>query len=119
MYFAYDNLEGDEFGVGYLSTKTDWVDRTNSWGRQDGNRHDFTEKSWDSIYPTNLRGCVLAKVESDNSAFLVTWKADNKENTVRISNKGEFSWENNSAKSSSIPRWMNRLKKAIKEKNLE
>lgn len=115
LYYAYDNEDGDDFGVGYLDNKEAWVSRVNSWGRQDGARHDFTAESWDKVHQTNLRGCELAKVTPDNDGYLVTWADGDSENSMRINKKSEVSWVTNPKKVASVPRWVTRLKSAIRE----
>jgi hypothetical protein len=115
LYYAYDNTDGDDFGVGYLDNKQTWVERVNTWGRQDGARHDFKLDDFHELDYGNLRGCKLAEVVPDEQTFLVTWLVDKNENSIRIDHKGDFIWENNPSKSSSIPKWVHRLKRTIKE----
>lgn len=119
MFYAYDNAEGDDFGVGYLGNKQWWTDIVNRWGKQDGKRHDFKLDDFHDIPADSLRSCQLAEVVRDEQTFLVTWFIGQARNSVRMNHKGEFSWENNPTKNPSVPRWINRLKRAIKEHNLQ
>lgn len=116
LYYAYDNVDGDDFGVGYIGNLEDWVERVNRWGRQDGTRHDFTVESWDEVTTDNLRGCLLAEAEPDGEDYIVSIneavyriKSDNTvENTPQL-------FDTKTGKPVPVPRWVTRLKNAIKE----
>lgn len=118
QYYAYNNLEGDDFGVGYLGNKEDWVRRVNAWGRNEGSKQNWTAEEWEDIDTEAFMGVQLAEVEPDQADLLVTWCEKSQDNVVRITKKHEVIWEENATKSPLVPRWVNRLQKMIKEKNL-
>jgi len=115
LYYAYDNLDGDDFGVGYLSNKEAWIERVNSWGRNNGTRSDFTIDDFEELDATDLQGVLLAEVEPIDSDHLVTWVVGEDEFSVQIDKKGDIIWKNNSTKTTSVPRWLSRLKRTLKE----
>jgi hypothetical protein len=111
QYFCYNNTEGDEFGVGHLGNKEFWLHLINSWNRNDGRKERVHLDDWDELdYSYDLRGCVLAEVVPDDQEYTVFWLDDQEnENMVRITHDNKLVWENEPDKSSSIPRWVNRL----------
>ena len=116
LYYAYNNIDGDDFGVGYLNNKEQWVDRVNSWNENDGNKTRYTIEDWDDLdCQLDFRGIELAEVEPNGDNYLVTWFDKDNENCLEIDPKGEIVWQNNSTKSLSIPRWVKRLKNTMKE----
>lgn len=117
QYFAYNNLEGDDFAVGYLSTKEDWIERVNAWNRNDGAENRYSAEDWEELdQEQDLRGVCLAEVEPVDAGWFVTWVNDNgDENVVEITHKYEVSWKINPNKSDSIPQWLKRLKNTIRE----
>ena len=63
LYYAYNNIDGDDFGVGYLNNKEQWVDRINSWNENDGNETRYTVEDWDELdCQLDFRGIELAEV---------------------------------------------------------
>lgn len=114
-YYAYNNIEGDDFGVGRLGNKEFWVRQMNAWNESDGRKDRFLVENWDEFdVDQDMRGCQLAEVAPDDGDNLVTWSDKNKDNTVRISKKGEITWEENQSKLVTVPRWVNRLKTTLR-----
>lgn len=116
QYYAYNNLEGDDFGVGYLGNKEFWVGMVNRWAKEDGKQIKYTNEMFDEIRTEDFRGCLLAEVEYDNlGTYNVVWFDDDNENAIQINGKWEILWTNNPQSISSIPRWATRLKNILKE----
>lgn len=114
-YYAYDNYEGDDFGVGYLSTKAEWIDRINTWQANDGFDHRFTVEDFEELELDDLRGILLADVEPIDKDYLVTWAVYDDEFSILITAKNEFIWQQNPKKSDAIPQWLKRLKNTVRE----
>lgn len=114
QYYAYDNIEGDDFGVGYAGNKEDWIRRINQWNRNEKVNQVRTVDEWEELTIKDFRGMQIAEVVSENGDRIVTWAKDNKESSVKINKKDEVSWLENNTRSTSVPRWMNRLKKTVK-----
>lgn len=121
LYFAYNNIEGDEFGVGMIGNKEDWVRRINRWAVEDGNVGAFTVEDWDDLdFQNDFRGVELAEVEPVDVGWLVTWLNDRgDENVVEITHKFAISWKINPNKSDSIPQWLKRLKNTLRDGKIE
>lgn len=115
-YYAYDNLEGDEFGVGYLGNKEWWIDIINRWNKNEGDKNVFTIEDWDELDVTHdFRGIQIAEVVPDGDDLIVTYSKNDVDDSVRINKKHEVSWEENNTGSTIIPRWISRLKTTIRE----
>lgn len=113
-YYAYNNTDGDEFGVGMLGSKEDWVGRINRWAQEDGNEGEFNVQDWEELdFQNDFRGVLLAEVEPIDKDYLVTWVAYEDEFAVRITQKGDFIWEQNPKKLTTIPRWLKRCKTTL------
>jgi len=116
QYYSYNNLQGDDFGVGYLGNKEFWVHLMNGWNRNDDRKDRYHVADWDEFdCELDLRGCILAEVEPEDQEYLVTWLDNLGEYAVRIKQDGKLVWENEPEKVSSIPRWVNRLKNQLRE----
>lgn len=128
LYYAYNNTEGDEFGVGYLGNKEFWVHLINGWNRNDNNKHRVKVEDWDELEPlSDLRGCELAEVEPDDDGYLITWIANPQspapnmvEEQIRVNSDWSMEWVHGlksveTGKAPSIPRWANRLKNQLRE----
>jgi len=115
QYYAYDNTEGDEFGVGYLGSKEYWIQLINHWNRNDGIKTRYTAEQWEDVLPDHYRGCVLAEVEPSSEDYLVTWTNKGKDYVVRIGSNNKLTWDSNETKLPSIPRWINRLKNQLRD----
>lgn len=116
QYYAYDNTEEDDFGVGYLGNKEFWVHLINSWSRNANITKRWKVEQWDDIDQDFFSGCILAEIEPDGKDYIVTWVDKTKDYVVRISGNS-LTWEPSSTKLASIPRWINRLKNQLKEQS--
>lgn len=114
-YFSYNNVEGDDFAVGYLSTKQEWIDRINQWQSNDGFATRFTVEDFEELEIDDLRGVMLAVVEPIGDDHLVSWFDNEDESSIIITAKNEFVWEQNQRNSTAIPQWLKRLKNTIRE----
>lgn len=115
LYYAYHNEDGDDFGVGYLSNKKQWIERVNSWQENDGFETRFAVEDFEELEHDDLRGISLAVVEPMGKEYLITWVVGDDENCLRISEDWDISWHNNAQKLKSIPQWSKRLKNLLKE----
>lgn len=115
-YFCYNNVEGDEFQVGHLGNKDNWVSLMNGWNRNDGRKQKYTIEDWDDLdQDEDLRGCQLAEVIADEKDYVVSWATEEGINVIRISHKNGIVWEENNTGADSVPRWVNRLKNTIRD----
>lgn len=114
--YAYNNTEGDDFGVGYLGNKEFWVGLVNRWNKEDGKKARYTAETFDSIDADDFRGCVLAEVEPDHEGYVVTWYSGDTEYIIDIKGS-EFVWEQNDSGSVSVPQWVRRLKNQLREQD--
>lgn len=112
-YYAYNNVDGDEFGVGMIGSKADWVERVNRWAQEDGKQGDFTVEDFEDLELSDLRGIQLSEIEPIDKDFLATWVVGDDEFSVRITQKSEFLWQQNPKKLASVPRWLKRLKTTL------
>lgn len=115
QYFAYNNLDGDDFGVGYIGNKEDWIRRVNSWQANDGFDTRFTQEDFDDLDVYDLRGILLAEVEPVDTGWFVTWATEKGDNVAEISKDYQISWKINNLKSDTIPHWLKRLKNTLRE----
>lgn len=116
LFYCYDNEQGDEFAVGTIGNKEDWCYRMNTWNRNDGVNHKYTVEEWDELeINSDLRGSVLAEVIPEDNEYVVNWVGEDNENSVRIKADKTIVWETNNTGKDSIPRWVNSLKKRLKE----
>jgi hypothetical protein len=116
LYYSYNNVEGDDFAVGYLGNKEYWVHLMNSWNRNDGRKdryhpEDFDE--FDTIF--DLRGCVLAEIVPDHEDYVIFWANDTEEYEIRMDKDGKFSWESGDTLPA-VPRWVSSLKNRLKDR---
>lgn len=119
QYYSYGNIEGDDYMIGLFGNKEFWIDLINRWKLQDGNKDKYTLEDWDELEcATDFRGIQLAAIEPDGKDILVHWADGDDENTMRISDKNVITWENNPQNKTSTPRWITRLKNAMRENNL-
>lgn len=114
-YFSYNNTQGDEFAVGYLDNKEDWIERINRWQSNDGFETRFTAEQFDELEQDDLRGLELAEVEPDEKGgHIVRWADGDKDFSLSINKKRETSWIENNTKNTTVPRWVSRLIKNLK-----
>lgn len=118
-FFAYDNVEGDDFGVGYLGNKEWWVSIINRWNLNDGNELQYTPEEWEDLSIDDFRGLKIAEVVPDGDGYLVTWTDGTNDNVIEIDKNSKYNWVENNTQSTSVPRWVSRLKNMIKEANLQ
>jgi hypothetical protein len=112
-------MEGDDFCIGLFGNKEFWVDIMNRWNRNDGIKEKYTVEDWDELdVKKDLRGCELAELEPDGKDTLVRWIEKDEENVMRISPKTGITWEENPQEKTSVPRWITRLKTAMKENSI-
>tara|TARA_B100001250_G_C19462466_1_gene640838 strand:+ start:88 stop:477 length:390 start_codon:yes stop_codon:yes gene_type:complete len=116
QYYAYNNIDDDDFGVGYLGNKQDWVERINRWNWNDGFDERFTVEDWDDLdCQHDFRGCELAEIEPDSDAMLVTWQKSNHSFVIKIEKNGDMKWLENPRSLTTFPRWINRMKTMLRE----
>ncbi len=119
LYYSYDNIEGDEYCIGLFGNKQFWINLINRWEISDGKKIKHTIEEWDELDTRKeFRGCQLAELEPDGKDYLVRWVEQDKENEMRISPKTGITWENNPQNKTSVPRWITRLKTAMKENSI-
>ena len=115
MYYSYNNTQGDEFAVGYLNNKEDWIERINRWQSNDGFTTRFTAEQFEELEIDDLRGCELAEVEpNENGGHIVRWSDGKADYSLNLDKKGEVSFIGEDEKPTSVPRWIKRLAKALK-----
>jgi hypothetical protein len=115
QYFSYNNVQGDDFAVGYLDNKDGWVERINRWQANDGFDTRFTIQEWDELEQDDFRGLELAEVEPDeNGGFNVAWTDGKADYSLNIDSKSEISFIGENEKPASVPRWFKKLAKTIK-----
>lgn len=115
LYYAYDNVQGDDFGVGYLGNKEFWVHVMNGWQRNDGIKHRYTIEEWDDLdCEYDFRGCILAEIVPDDGNYIVSWSDGSHDFSVIIDSKWNISWEDSINGGKRIPAWVNKLKSQIK-----
>ena len=120
QYYAYNNIDDDDFGVGWIGTKKDWVERVNRFNRNDGMSSSATVKGWDELdCKKDFRGIELAVVEPDGlGSYIVRWSDKKGDKTAIIDNSWKIAWASNKDQTATVPRWINRLKNTLKENNL-
>lgn len=116
QYYAYNNKESDDFGVGYIGNKEEWIGRINRWNKNDKLATRVTAEDWDDLdCSTDLRGIQLAEVEPVDDSYKVSWDDGDNENSMIIDKNGAISWDNNPQNISSVPRWVTRLKNQLRD----
>jgi hypothetical protein len=119
LYYSYGNVQGDDFCIGLFGNKEFWSDIVNRWNRNDGIKTKFTAEDFeDFTCEDELRGCQLAELEPEDKDYLVRWFEKDEENVMRISPKTGITWEENPQEKTSVPRWITRLKTAMKENDI-
>ncbi len=116
QYYAYNNVDDDDFGVGYLGNKKDWVERINRWNRNDGRDETVVVEEWDDLdCKLDFRGIQLAEIEPNGDGVLVTWATKNRSYTISVAKNGDVAWVQNPNNAPSVPRWVNRMKTMLRE----
>lgn len=119
LFYAYNNLEDDDFGVGYLGNKQEWVERINRWNRNDNIDTEYTIEEWDELdCESDFRGCQLAEIEPDeNGGYIVTYVDKNDEIVLHFDKSWKIVEDSLTQKVPSVPKWTARLKNTMKNKD--
>ncbi len=119
LYYSYGNVEGDDYCIGLFGDKQSWINRINGWKVQDGLKVKHTVEEWGELdLNTDFRGCQLAELGPDDKDYLVRWVEKDEENVMRISLKTGITWEENPQQKTSVPKWVSRLKSAMKDNDI-